>query len=155
MRHRLYREQQLACTIDEAWDFFSSPFNLSVITPKDMNFVVKTPLVGGKIYQGMIIDYTVSPLLGIPMAWQTEITQVTYKKSFTDFQKKGPYKLWNHHHTFTENGAGVLITDEVNYELPFGFLGDWVHTLMVKSKLKHIFDYRYAVLENKFNKLSK
>ncbi|WP_143885431.1 SRPBCC family protein [Chryseobacterium binzhouense] len=151
MIHQLYREQQLNCTIDEAWRFFSSANNLSKITPKEMNFIVRTQLSDDNIYKGMIIDYFVSPMLNIKMSWQTEITEVDFQKSFTDFQKKGPYKLWNHRHDFIENENGVLMKDTVDYELPLGFLGEIAHGLFVKKKLEHIFDYRTKVLEEMFN----
>ncbi|MXS72822.1 hypothetical protein GSF70_16545 [Flavobacteriaceae bacterium W22] len=151
MIHQLYREQQLNCTIDEAWRFFSSANNLSKITPKEMNFIVRTQLSDDNIYKGMIIDYFVSPMLNIKMSWQTEITEVDFQKSFTDFQKKGPYKLWNHRHDFIENENGVLMKDTVDYELPLGFLGEIAHGIFVKKKLENIFDYRTKVLEEMFN----
>ena len=151
MVHRLYREQQLNCDIETAWKFFSSANNLAVITPKDMNFTVLTKLENDEIYKGMLIDYTVSPILKIPMKWQTQITQVDFQRSFTDFQQKGPYKLWNHYHEFIPNENGVLIKDTVSYELPMGFLGEIAHQLFVKSKLKSIFDFRHEVLEVMFN----
>ncbi|MBB6369219.1 SRPBCC family protein [Chryseobacterium shigense] len=150
MKHRLYREQQLHCNIETAWNFFSSANNLSEITPKDMNFIVLTAMENDKIYEGMLIDYYVSPLLGIKMKWQTEILKVDFQKSFIDFQKKGPYKLWHHHHEFIPNENGVLMKDTINYELPMGFLGEIAHSLLVKKKLEHIFNYRFAVLEKIF-----
>ena len=86
MRYQLYKEEQLNCEIETAWEFFSSPFNLSKITPKDMAFVVKSDLGNDPIYEGMEINYTVSPLFRIPMKWRTKITQVIFQKSFTDIQ---------------------------------------------------------------------
>jgi len=155
MVHRLYREQQINCDIDTAWKFFSAANNLSVITPPEMNFIVRTKLENDEIFEGMIIDYTVSPMMNIPMKWQTEITQVDLRKSFTDFQKQGPYKLWNHFHEFVENENGVLIKDTVTYELPMGFLGELAHSLFVKKKLEGIFGFRHQVLEVMFNKNKK
>lgn len=152
MIHKLYREQQLNCDIQTAWEFFSSANNLSKITPKEMNFIVLTEMKEDEIFEGMIIDYYVSPVFGIKMKWKTEITQVDFQKSFTDFQKKGPYKLWNHHHEFIINDKGVLMKDSVDYELPLGFLGEIAHKLFVKKKLEHVFSYRYKVLEERFNK---
>lgn len=151
MIHQLKREQQLNCDIETAWKFFSSANNLSKITPKDMNFIVCTKMESDEIYEGMIIDYYVSPLLGIKMDWQTEITQVNHLRSFTDFQNKGPYKLWNHFHEFIPNEKGVLIKDTVDYELPLGFLGEIAHNLFVKNKLENIFSYRFNILEQMFN----
>lgn len=151
MRHQLYREQQLNCDIDTAWQFFSSPFNLAKITPKDMGFIVTSDLADEPIYKGMIIEYKVSPLLKIPMKWKTKITQVEQNKSFTDFQQKGPYKYWNHFHEFIPNEKGVLMKDTIDYELPLGILGSIAHVMVVKSKLNHIFNYRYGILEKLFN----
>lgn len=155
MNYLLHREQQLHCDSPTAWTFFSSPHNLSRITPRDMNFIVHTDLKEECIYEGMIIDYTVSPLLGIPMKWKTLITQVEPLQSFTDIQLNGPYKRWHHFHEFVPNGKGVLMKDTINYELPFGLIGKAAHTLLVKKRLKHLFDYRFAVIEELFNKKRK
>jgi ligand-binding SRPBCC domain-containing protein len=152
MIYQLHREQQLNCDIDTAWKFFSNPYNLSRITPEDMGFVVLSQIKDEPIYEGMIIEYKVSPLFGIPMKWKSRITQVEYHKSFTDFQEAGPYKLWNHHHEFISNQSGVLMKDRLDYELPLGFIGTIVHALLIKNKLNKIFGYRYKVLEKMFNK---
>ncbi|MCT4287241.1 hypothetical protein CMU71_06535 [Elizabethkingia anophelis] len=154
MRYHLYREQQLNCNIEEVWDFFSSPLNLSKITPQDMKFTVLSDLKNTPIYEGMEIDYLVSPVLGIPLKWKTRITQVNYQKSFTDLQAKGPYRYWNHYHEFIENDKGVLMKDSVNYELPFGLLGKLAHSLFVHKRLKGIFEFRYNFLEGYFNRKS-
>ncbi len=148
--YRLYREQQLNCTIETAWKFFSSPHNLSEITPESMKFIVLSDVQDKPVFKGMEIDYKVSPLLGIPMKWKTVISQVEDYKSFTDFQKKGPYKYWNHFHEFIPNENGVLMKDTVDYELPMGILGKIAHQLFVKEKLKSIFDFRYRVLNDLF-----
>lgn len=152
MKYRLYREQQLYCDIDTAWRFFSSPMNLSEITPKDMAFTVLSEEQDQPIFEGMLINYSVSPLLGIPLKWQTKIIQVEHQKSFTDFQQKGPYKYWKHFHEFIPNEKGILMKDTVEYELPFGVFGNVVHSLLVKKKLNKIFDYRHQVLKQLFNK---
>src|SRR5690554_8140502 len=70
MKHRLYKEQQLHCDIETAWNFFSSPKNLSKITPNDMRFTVRSDYNSEQIVEGMIIDYTVSPLLKVPLNWR-------------------------------------------------------------------------------------
>lgn len=155
MKHRLYREQQLNCDIETAWHFFSSPKNLSKITPKDMGFTVLSDYNGEQIAKGMVIDYIVSPLLKIPLKWRTIITHVDTNKSFTDFQVKGPYKYWKHFHEFIPNRGGVLMKDTVDYEMPFGFIGKMAHLLFVKKKLEAIFDFRYTILEKLFNTIKR
>ncbi|WP_026770280.1 SRPBCC family protein [Asinibacterium sp. OR53] len=145
MRYQLYKEQQLNCDIETAWQFFSSPYNLSKITPKEMNFVVLSDTGNQPVYEGMEIDYRVSPLLKIPMKWKTRITQVNFQKSFSDFQEKGPYKYWSHFHEFIPNEKGVLMKDTVDYELPLGVFAAIAYRLFIKNKLENIFDYRFRV----------
>ncbi|HTO14372.1 MAG TPA: SRPBCC family protein [Edaphocola sp.] len=152
MKHQLYREQQLHCDLETAWHFFSSPNNLSKITPRDMKFTVLSNFDNQSIYEGMVIDYTVTPLLSIPVRWRTRITQVELNKSFTDFQEKGPFKYWNHFHEFIPNKEGVMMKDTVDYELPFGFLGSIAHQILVKKKLENIFYFRNNVLKELFIK---
>jgi ligand-binding SRPBCC domain-containing protein len=151
MRYRLYREQQINCDVEEAWRFFSSANNLQKITPESMRFKVLSDFEDDRIFEGMQIDYLVSPVLNIPLKWKTIITQVDWQRSFTDFQASGPYKYWNHFHEFIPNDEGVLMKDTVDYELPMGFLGDLVHGVFVKNKLNSIFDYRFQYLDKKFN----
>lgn len=153
MRYKLLREQQLNCDLDTAWDFFSSPHNLEKITPKEMQFIVLSKDNNPTIYEGQVINYTVSPILKIQMKWRTRITQVDPNISFTDFQEQGPYKYWNHFHEFLPNEKGVLIKDTITYELPFGILGTIAHQLFVKNKLNKIFKYRFEVLEKMFNRV--
>ncbi|MHC5202486.1 SRPBCC family protein [Myroides sp. LJL119] len=152
MKYQLYREQQLNCSLQTAWEFFSTPNNLSKITPSDLRLTVLNDFKDEPIFQGMLISYTVSPICNIPLTWVTKITQVDKLKSFTDFQAKGPYKYWNHFHEFVENQHGVLVKDTVDYQLPFGFVGTLAHDVLVKKKLESIFDFRQVVLDQFFNK---
>jgi ligand-binding SRPBCC domain-containing protein len=148
--YTLYREQFLPISIDKAWDFFSTPNNLSKITPDDMGFTVVTKLEDESIYEGMNIEYRVKPLLGITMKWITEIGTVQPPYKFTDKQLKGPYSLWEHTHNFKEQAGGVLMTDEVKYAIPLGILGQFMHVIMVKKRLSDIFDFRAETLKKYF-----
>ena len=150
MVHQLHKAQQLHCSLEMAWKFFSSPHNLSRITPGDMKFKVLSQ-IPENISEGMIIDYIVSPILGIPMQWQTLIAQVDEQKSFTDIQLKGPYQKWKHIHEFIPNDQGVLMKDTVEYELPWSFIGNIVHSLLIKKKLQQIFDFRHVTCDTLFN----
>ncbi|WP_207514685.1 SRPBCC family protein [Longitalea luteola] len=146
----LKKEQLLPVDIQKAWAFFSSPNNLARITPPAMDFVTLTQIEDQEIYTGMRIDYRVKPLFGIPLHWQTEIVDVNKPFAFTDVQLRGPYRVWEHTHTFTETGNGVLMQDVVKYKLPFGWLGVLTHALLVRKKLEDLFAYRKAAIERLF-----
>lgn len=143
-------EQILPIGIEEAWKFFSSPKNLVTITPEELDFKILTRLNGEDIYEGMKIDYIVKPLLKIPVRWQTEIIKLNKGENFTDRQVKGPYKIWEHTHTFKPVKDGVLMNDIINYQLPFGFIGRMAHVLLIKKKIEDIFTYRKNILEKIF-----
>jgi len=138
----LQRQQFIPRPMEEVWLFFSSPANLSVLTPQYMNFRVTTKDVPKRIYAGQIITYKVSPLFGIPLFWMTEITQVQDHRYFIDEQRRGPYRLWHHQHWFEQQGNGVLMTDIVHYELPLGILGNLANRLFLQSQLDNIFEFR-------------
>ncbi len=139
--YQLKRIQKLPISKQKAWDFFSSPKNLGTITPDELGFQIKSELPE-KMYPGMFIQYTVKPLLGIPMTWVTEITQVNEPHFFIDEQRVGPYSIWHHQHFFKEIPGGVEMTDIVDYRLPLAPFGNFMHPLLIKGKLKRIFDYR-------------
>jgi len=149
--HQFKAEQILPISKEKAWDFFSSPKNLSLITPPEMDFKIISELIGDDIFEGMKIDYTVRPILGIAVHWQTEICEVNNQNYFVDKQSKGPYNIWEHRHTFTEVNGGILMQDVVNYKLPFGIVGRILNTIVVKRKINIIFEYRKKVLNTLFN----
>lgn len=141
----------LPISIEQAWDFFSAPKNLSIITPPELQIRIRSKLKDERIYDGMLIDYSVKPLLGIPLHWQTKIDFVVPNKLFVDKQLKGPYKSWEHTHFFEQVEGGTIVADMVHYELPLGKLGDLVHLLLVRKKIEHIFAYRKTILIKRFH----
>lgn len=143
--YTLHTKQNLPISLDEAWDFLSSPKNLKTITPTYMGFNI---LSGAEkpMFPGQIIQYIVTPVLGIPTKWVTEITHVRDKEYFVDEQRFGPYALWHHKHFLKEIPGGVEMEDIVDYKLPMGILGQLVHPILVKPKLKEIFDFRQKKL---------
>lgn len=150
--YQLIKKQNIPASIDEFWDFISSPSNLKEITPKHMGFEVTGNTGKGQMYPGMIITYKVSPLLGIKLNWVTEITHVKDKEYFVDEQRIGPYTLWHHEHKIEPIEGGIMMTDIVTYQPPMGILGAIANTLFIKKQLEEIFGYRTVALENKFGK---
>ena len=115
-----------------------------------MGFDITSEDLPEKMYEGMIISYKVSPLFGIKTTWVTEITKVKDKRYFVDEQRIGPYKIWHHQHFLEEKDGGVLMSDIVSYQPPFGPLGNIANSLIIKNKLNEIFAYREKVLNELF-----
>ncbi|RME92078.1 MAG: hypothetical protein D6772_17365 [Bacteroidetes bacterium] len=128
--------------LPEVWDFFSRPQNLEKMTPKEVSFHILSPDADQEMYPGMIIQYTIAPLLGIPMHWVTEITQVKPQEFFIDDQRVGPYGLWHHQHHFRAVDGGTEMKDILHYQVPFGPLGSLANALFVERMVDQIFHYR-------------
>ncbi len=140
--HSLTYKQCIPVSIEDAWDFFSSPANLARITPPEMMFRITGGDGRQQIYEGMQIIYTLYPFMMLPMQWETEITRVDKPFSFEDRQKSGPYASWHHHHQFREIPGGVEMIDHLVYVMPMDFFGDLVNTLIVSRRLEEVFTFR-------------
>jgi ligand-binding SRPBCC domain-containing protein len=143
--YTLHTKQNLPITLEQAWNFLSDPKNLKTITPSYMGFHILSG-ADRPMYPGQIIQYIVTPVLGIKTKWVTEITHVVDKKFFVDEQRFGPYALWHHKHFIKEIPGGVEMEDIIDYKVPFGILGQMVHPIIVKPKLEEIFAYRQKKL---------
>lgn len=147
--YTLHKKQNLPISIQEAWDFLSDPKNLTTISPDYMEFRIVSG-ADRPMFAGQIIQYIVTPVLGIKTKWVTEITHVIDKHYFVDEQRFGPYALWHHKHFIKEIVGGVEMEDIIDYKVPFGFLGQLVQPILVKPKLEEIFNYRRKKLEEIF-----
>lgn len=147
--YTLHKTQKLPISIETAWEFLSDPKNLKTITPDYMGFNI---LSGAErpMFAGQIIQYSVTPVLGIKTKWVTEITHSVTNEYFVDEQRFGPYALWHHKHFIKAIDGGVEMEDVVDYKVPFGILGQLVHPIIVKPKLEEIFNYRTQKLEALF-----
>lgn len=148
--YRIQYSQKLPLTLDKAWDFFSTPTNLKMLTPQHMGFEIQNPQDMRKMYAGQVISYTLYPLWSIPVNWVTEITHVEEGSYFIDQQRFGPYKYWHHEHRFTAIAKGVEMVDTVYYKIPFGPLGKAFHALKIGKDIEAIFTYRHDALEKAF-----
>lgn len=150
--YQFKQEQKINASIEEVWEFISSPKNLKKITPDYMGFDITSHDLPDKMYPGMIITYLIKPIFGIKTPWMTEITQVQDLKFFIDEQRVGPYKLWHHQHFIEPIEHGVLMKDIVTYSPPLGFLGTIANKLIIRKKLQEIFEYRTMAINKKFGK---
>ena len=147
--YTLHKKQNLPITMQQAWDFLSDPKNLKTITPDYMGFHILSG-ADRPMFAGQIIQYIVTPVLGIKTKWVTEITHVIDKQYFVDEQRFGPYALWHHKHFIKEIDGGIEMEDIIDYKVPFGFIGQLVHPILVRPKLEEIFNYRTKKLEALF-----
>jgi len=142
--YRLQREQILPQPIERAFSFFANAENLELLTPQWLHFEILTPPPIA-MHVGTVIQYRLR-VHGLPVHWTTSITDWNPPFEFVDVQLKGPYRLWHHRHRFESLGDQTRMTDEVTYRLPFGWIGNAAHRLLVRGDLQRIFDHRAQVI---------
>ncbi len=150
--YRLQFEQFIDLPIEDVFEFFSKPTNLSMITPPRLRFDILTP-TPLKMKEGQLIDYSLTILYFIKLHWRTLITHYEKPYKFIDQQIKGPYNLWHHTHTFEEQDGGTLIKDDVLYAVPFGLLGTFINFIYIRYDIKGIFKYRHKILNHIFTEI--
>ncbi|HEX4085375.1 MAG TPA: SRPBCC family protein [Chthoniobacteraceae bacterium] len=143
--HEYKAEQWLPRPIDEVFPFFADAANLERITPPWLQFKVLTP-APIEMRPGVRIDYRLR-IRGIPVRWRSEITVWEPTSRFVDEQRRGPYRLWRHEHTFQSRDGGTLCGDHVRYAVRLDFL---VHRFLVRPDIERIFAFRRTALAGIF-----
>ena len=141
----LHRELWLPRPPEEVFPFFADAGNLERLTPPLLNFQILTPRPI-EMRAGTLIDYRLR-IRGIPVRWRSEITVWEPQRRFVDEQRRGPYRLWHHEHTFEPRDGGTLCCDTVRYAVVFDFL---VHRVLVRPDIERIFAFRQEKLREVF-----
>jgi ligand-binding SRPBCC domain-containing protein len=144
--YRLKTEIWLPRPREEVFGFFADPANLERLTPSWLRFEIITKL-NGVIEKGFQLNYQLR-IHGVPIKWQSVISEWEPPNRFVDQQTRGPYRLWVHEHKFMEHDGGTLVGDNVHYSVPGGIL---VQRFIVAPDLDRIFKYRHMVLQTIFN----
>ena len=141
---RLSVERVLSAELEQVFAFFAEPRNLERITPPWLRFriVGEPPTMAA----GTQIHYRLR-LHGIPVGWHTEITDWSPPHRFVDVQRRGPFALWEHQHTFETTNRGTLMRDTVDYSMALPRVSN---RLVVASDLRAIFEYRHAAIAAAF-----
>lgn len=135
------RHQVIPLPLAKTFEFYADARNLERITPPFLKFeIVGTP--PHPLVAGSTIDYMLR-LHGIRIRWRTRITRMDPPHGFEDVQDRGPYRVWHHTHTFRAlTPATTLVSDDVAYALPAGFLGSLVAGRKILRDLDVIFAFR-------------
>ncbi|MFT3870822.1 MAG: TIGR01777 family oxidoreductase [Nibricoccus sp.] len=78
--------------------------------------------------------------------WNVEHRGYDEGRVFYDVLRSGPFSSWEHEHRFRADGpADCTLTDTIDYELPFGWLGR-IGSGVAQRKLERLFAYRHEIL---------
>ena len=84
---------------------------------------------------------------GIYIQHESIITEMDFPTYFVDEQLKGHFKSFKHQHIFQQKENQTIMTDILEYETPFGFIGRLFDIIILKNHLKKFIIYRNSILK--------
>jgi len=170
MSQRFEAEQCIAAPLSSVFAFFADPRNLSRIMPPSQGAtLVQLKLVPPRfpadqvpagvermagIGTEIVFKFRAIPYLPVHERWTALITDFSLNQYFRDVQKQGPFRRWEHTHSFEaktiDGREGTLIGDVVEYEVRFGVIGRMLERLFFQRMLRTMFEYRKQALERIF-----
>ncbi|GAC1375853.1 MAG: hypothetical protein NVS3B10_02330 [Polyangiales bacterium] len=140
---RFVKETVIAASAEVVWAFHELPDALARLTPPwQRTEIVQAPTslaVGTRV----VLRTKVGPL------WRTIVAEhVEYEagRMFADRMVEGPFARWLHRHVVTPRGPHEsMLTDDVDYELPFGALGRLAGAGFARRELDRLFAHRHAI----------
>lgn len=170
MSQHLQVEHWIPVTLPRVFSFFADPHNLPRIMPPSQGAkILKLNLVPPRLPAGVPLrgvermagagteitfKFRAFPYIPIHERWTALITEFSFHEYFCDIQKQGPFKSWQHTHTFesriVEGMEGTVVGDEVEYEVGFGAVGKMLETLIFQRTMRSIFEHRKQALERVF-----
>jgi ligand-binding SRPBCC domain-containing protein len=166
MRHNFQTEQWLPYPCERVFAFFADPANLPPLMPRWQHARVERgkfvppptrqlPSPGTRglaAGAGSLITISFRPIPWVPLRleWDACITEFHWNDFFCDEQRRGPFKYFRHCHRIREEvreeTPGTVVSDAVEYELPWGWLGDVADRVVMKRQIRTLFAYRQRML---------
>jgi len=84
---------------------------------------------------------------GFYLTHKSRITAMTFYSYFVDEMEEGKFKSFKHEHFFEEKNGVTTMTDQLQYETPFGIFGKLFDALFLKKHLTQFLLNRNQVLK--------
>lgn len=142
------RSVLLAATPAEVYAFHENPRNIVKISPPSLrvrSVVCSVPARAGQEFRLRVSQF------GLPMEWVGFWEEADPFSRLVDGACKSPFMHWRHHHLFAAAPGGTLMTDRVEYALPFGALGRLLDKTVMRAVFAAMFAARHKATANYFS----
>lgn len=164
MTERFETRQWVPYPVELVFAFFADPRNLPHLMPPKLEARLEdarmepAPVrpvaqdaarrflsVAAGVGSEILISFYPIPWAPKRLSWMARITEFEWNSHFRDEQVRGPFQRFEHRHgiraEMRDGQEGTLVSDEVEFELPYGWLGR-VGGVLVRRKLVKSFAYR-------------
>ena len=132
--------------VDRVWQFYERSDILQLLTPPWQPVTVVRR--EGGLGVGAVSEFRLS-LAGIPVRWVATHIECEPGRLFVDRQTDGPMESWLHRHEFVAENGKTRLTDAIAYEIPGGWLAEFILGWWVEARLTDMFRYRHQVTQEK------
>lgn len=146
------RSVLLDATPAEVYSFHEDPRNITKISPPSLKVErveCSVPAKAGEEFRLRVSQF------GLPLEWIGIWEEALPDTRLVDGARKSPFRHWRHQHLFRAEGSGTVMTDRVEYALPFGFLGRFLDKTMMKLVFTAMFLARHKATAAYFAKAKK
>ena len=134
----------IKCPRRKVFEFHTDIENLKHLS-KFRGMTVKLKKVNLPIGKGSEVLLSVVHFGILRRKWFLSVEEFDAPNMFVDIQLKGPFKYWKHTHIFEEVEEGTKMTDRIDYETPFGFIGNLAHSLLLRNTIESLFEFRHTL----------
>jgi ligand-binding SRPBCC domain-containing protein len=168
MAERFETQQWVPYPVELVFAFFADPANLPHLMPgkfetriEDVRIEPPPPRpvaadasrrfksVAAGVGSEILISFYPIPWVPRRVSWLACITEFEWNSHFCDSQVRGPFTVFQHRHgivaDFRDSQEGTLVSDVVEFELPYGWMGRIVGG-MVRRQLVSGFAFRHKRL---------
>ena len=140
---RFKKESVIRASAARVFAFHEAPDAFERLQPPWQTSEIVQPPASLEVGTRVVLRVKVGPF------WQTLVAEhVEYEpgRMFADRLVKGPFKQWLHRHVVTPRGDNeCVLTDDIEYELPLGVLGQTFGGGFATKNLERLFDFRHEV----------
>jgi ligand-binding SRPBCC domain-containing protein len=140
---RFVKESVIDASAETVFAFHEAPDAFQRLQPPWQTTKVVQPPSSLEIGTRVVLKVKVGPF------WQTIVAEhVAYEpgRMFADRMVKGPFARWLHRHIVTPRGPSQsVLTDDIEYELPLGWLGRLLVGGYARRNLERMFEFRHRV----------
>ena len=140
---RFVKESVIDASAETVFAFHEAPDAFERLQPPWQTTRIVQPPTSLEVGTKVVLKIKVGPV------WQTIVAEhVEYEpgRMFADRMVEGPFASWLHRHIVTPKGPNqCVLTDDIEYELPLGFLGRIFGGGFARWNLERMFEFRHEV----------
>ena len=143
------RSVRLDASTAEVYAFHEDPRNITKISPPSLKVErveCGVPASAGDEFRLCIRQF------GLPLEWIGFWEEAVPHERLVDGARKSPFRHWRHHHLFATDGDGTVMTDRVEYALPFGVIGLLLDMTVMRVVFTAMFIARHRATRKFFAK---